>query len=290
MGGDVTYAGYLDLDRILSAQHPVSGAHDEMLFIVVHQASELWLKLCLHELAAARDLIAADELRPAFKMLSPRRPRAGAADRQLGRAEHDDPARLLAGSPIPRPLERVPVGAVPADGVHARRARSGHGDDARGDAGGGGGAARGNGPAEPVRRGVALAGATRVRHSRRSARTRAGAAARSHPAIIEAWAQVYRDPEHIGTSTSWPRSWSISSITSSAGASGTSRRSSGSSASRPAPGARRGCRIWRACSRKASSPSCSRCGRRFEGGHKPHPHRTVRPELVEGPLFPRARR
>jgi tryptophan 2,3-dioxygenase len=70
MGGDVTYSGYLDLGRILSAQHAVSGAHDEMLFIVVHQASELWLKLCLHELAAARERIAADELRPAFKMLS----------------------------------------------------------------------------------------------------------------------------------------------------------------------------------------------------------------------------
>ena len=67
---DVTYTSYLDLDRILSAQHPVSGAHDEMLFIIVHQASELWLKLCLHELTAARDCIARDDLRPAFKMLS----------------------------------------------------------------------------------------------------------------------------------------------------------------------------------------------------------------------------
>ncbi len=66
----VTYSSYLDLDRILAAQHPVSGAHDEMLFIIVHQASELWLKLCLHELAAARDHIAADDLRPAFKMLA----------------------------------------------------------------------------------------------------------------------------------------------------------------------------------------------------------------------------
>jgi tryptophan 2,3-dioxygenase len=70
MGRDVTYASYLDLDRVLAAQHPVSGAHDEMLFIIVHQASELWLKLCLHELAAARALVAAGELRPAFKMLS----------------------------------------------------------------------------------------------------------------------------------------------------------------------------------------------------------------------------
>lgn len=70
MPSDVTYGSYLDLDRILSAQHPVSGAHDEMLFIIVHQASELWLKLCLHELEAAREKIAADDLRPAFKMLS----------------------------------------------------------------------------------------------------------------------------------------------------------------------------------------------------------------------------
>ncbi|HEU4821011.1 MAG TPA: tryptophan 2,3-dioxygenase family protein [Qipengyuania sp.] len=70
MSGDVTYSSYLDLDRILAAQHPVSGAHDEMLFIIVHQASELWLKLCLHELTAARDCIARDDLRPAFKMLA----------------------------------------------------------------------------------------------------------------------------------------------------------------------------------------------------------------------------
>jgi tryptophan 2,3-dioxygenase len=70
MANDVTYSGYLDLDRILSAQHPASGAHDEMLFIIVHQSSELWLKLCLHELQAARTHIIADNLRPAFKMLA----------------------------------------------------------------------------------------------------------------------------------------------------------------------------------------------------------------------------
>ena len=67
---DVTYASYLDLERLLSAQHPASHAHDEMLFIVIHQASELWLKLCLHELEEARGRIAADDLRPAFKMLA----------------------------------------------------------------------------------------------------------------------------------------------------------------------------------------------------------------------------
>ena len=70
MAENVTYASYLDLDRILAAQHPASEAHDELLFIIVHQASELWLKLCLHELVAARECIAAENLRPAFKMLA----------------------------------------------------------------------------------------------------------------------------------------------------------------------------------------------------------------------------
>src|SRR3546814_6295481 len=70
MTQDVTYSSYLDLDRILAAQHSASDAHDEMLLIIVHQASELWLKLCLHELDEARAHIAADDLRPAFKMLA----------------------------------------------------------------------------------------------------------------------------------------------------------------------------------------------------------------------------
>ena len=79
MAEPVTYTSYLDLDRILGAQHPASDAHDEMLFIVVHQASELWLKLCLHELTAARAAIEADDLRPAFKMLA----RVARAQQQL---------------------------------------------------------------------------------------------------------------------------------------------------------------------------------------------------------------
>lgn len=70
MAPEITYSSYLDLERVLAAQHPVSGAHDEMLFIIVHQASELWLKLCIHELIAARGCLIADDLRPAFKMLA----------------------------------------------------------------------------------------------------------------------------------------------------------------------------------------------------------------------------
>ncbi len=66
----LTYGRYLALDDLLGCQRPVSASHDEMLFIVIHQASELWLKLMIHELRAARARIAADDLQPAFKMLA----------------------------------------------------------------------------------------------------------------------------------------------------------------------------------------------------------------------------
>ena len=68
--GEVSYSGYLQLDRILQAQQPLSSAHDEMLFIIQHQTSELWMKLAIHELSATCRLIAADDLQPAFKTLS----------------------------------------------------------------------------------------------------------------------------------------------------------------------------------------------------------------------------
>jgi len=67
---EISYSGYLQLDKILQAQQPLSTAHDEMLFIIQHQTSELWMKLAIHELSATCRLIAADELQPAFKTLS----------------------------------------------------------------------------------------------------------------------------------------------------------------------------------------------------------------------------
>ena len=66
----MSYGDYLQIDTILSAQKPLSPAHDEMLFIVQHQTSELWMKLMLHELQAAVRHIAQDDLPPAFKMLA----------------------------------------------------------------------------------------------------------------------------------------------------------------------------------------------------------------------------
>lgn len=66
----MSYTDYLGLDKILNAQHPLSQSHDEMLFIVQHQTSELWMRLALHELYAARDAIKNDRFSAAFKILS----------------------------------------------------------------------------------------------------------------------------------------------------------------------------------------------------------------------------
>ena len=66
----MSYGDYLSLDSILTAQHPQSDAHDEMLFIIQHQTSELWMKLAIREISAARKAIHGGDLRPAFKMLA----------------------------------------------------------------------------------------------------------------------------------------------------------------------------------------------------------------------------
>jgi tryptophan 2,3-dioxygenase len=66
----MSYGDYLHLDEVLGAQHPLSPDHNEMLFIVQHQTSELWMKLLLHELHAAIAKLAQDDLQAAFKMLA----------------------------------------------------------------------------------------------------------------------------------------------------------------------------------------------------------------------------
>ncbi|MDF1601042.1 tryptophan 2,3-dioxygenase [Mesorhizobium sp. YIM 152430] len=66
----MAYGDYLRLDAILNAQTPLSKSPDEMLFIIQHQTSELWMKLAIHEMRAAMDAIARDDLQPAFKMLT----------------------------------------------------------------------------------------------------------------------------------------------------------------------------------------------------------------------------
>jgi tryptophan 2,3-dioxygenase len=68
--GRMSYSDYLHLDQVLAAQNLRTLAHDEMLFIIQHQTSELWIKLALHEVSAAREAIKTDNLQPAFKMLA----------------------------------------------------------------------------------------------------------------------------------------------------------------------------------------------------------------------------
>lgn len=70
--GRMTYGSYLGLDQLLNAQHPVSTPqhHDEMLFIIQHQTTELWLKQLIHELSSARELLASDDLREALKRVA----------------------------------------------------------------------------------------------------------------------------------------------------------------------------------------------------------------------------
>ncbi len=66
----ITYTDYLSLDELLGAQRPLSALHDEMLFIVIHQTKELWLKQMLHELRLAIELVGEDRFAPAYKAMS----------------------------------------------------------------------------------------------------------------------------------------------------------------------------------------------------------------------------
>ncbi|EAB6717922.1 tryptophan 2,3-dioxygenase, partial [Salmonella enterica subsp. enterica] len=68
--GRMSYGDYLQLDKVLTAQHTLSSAHDELLFIIQHQTSELWMKLAIHEVRSAIAALRADQLQPAFKMLT----------------------------------------------------------------------------------------------------------------------------------------------------------------------------------------------------------------------------
>jgi tryptophan 2,3-dioxygenase len=69
LGSSLSYGEYLRLDKLLDAQKPLSTEHDEMLFIIVHQVSELWMRLMLHELNAVIECVRRDDLDPSFKML-----------------------------------------------------------------------------------------------------------------------------------------------------------------------------------------------------------------------------
>ena len=70
LGSSLSYGEYLHLDKLLAAQHPLTREHNEMLFVIVHQVSELWMRLMLHELTAAIACVRRDDVGPALKMLA----------------------------------------------------------------------------------------------------------------------------------------------------------------------------------------------------------------------------
>jgi tryptophan 2,3-dioxygenase len=70
LGSSLSYGEYLQLDKVLDAQKPLTYEHDEMMFIIVHQSSELWMRLMLHELHGALECVRRDDLDPSFKMLA----------------------------------------------------------------------------------------------------------------------------------------------------------------------------------------------------------------------------
>lgn len=70
LGSSLSYGEYLQLDKILDAQKPLTYEHDELMFIIVHQSSELWMRLMLHELNGVLECVRRDDLDPSFKMLT----------------------------------------------------------------------------------------------------------------------------------------------------------------------------------------------------------------------------
>ena len=158
---EMSYGDYLHLDAVLSAQHPLSPDHNEMLFIVQHQTSELWMKLMLHELRAAVAALAVDRPAAGVQDAGPRQPDHGAVGPRVGRTRHDDAAGVFGDPPLPQGEQRIPKLAIPLHRVH-------HGQQECGDAQapcaptrsiglGRAGLAR----AVAVRRGATPAGATR---------------------------------------------------------------------------------------------------------------------------------
>ena len=258
----MSYGGYLDLGTLLSAQRPLSDPehHDELLFIIQHQTTELWLKLVLHELSAACRLLRDDQLAPALKCI--------ARVKHIQRTLTEQWSVLATLTPAEYVQFRGVLGN--ASGFQSAQYRAVEftlGNKNAGHAAGvrrrsrrvpaGRGGPRG---AEPVRRVPADAGPLRLRDPRLRPRARRHEGVDVH---ARAGARLRRDLRRtrrsIGRRTRHARSSSTSRTTSSCGDSGISRPSSGSSASRPAPAARAACRSCSVRSSSRSSPSCSPC-------------------------------
>ena len=276
-----TYAGYLRLDALLSAQQPLSDHHDEMLFIVAHHVTELWLKLVGHELRSA--MAAARLRRPGAgaEAAGPDQAHPAADVRGLGGAGDADPGRVRAVPRCARRRVRLPVAGLPHGGVPAGQQESGDGAGVPARPGRVRAAAGRPDVAEPVRRVPAAAGPARAAGAARTGRARLVRAlhrARRRGRGASGWSMP--TPRRTGTSTRPPRSWSTSRSPSSCGGSGTSRPSSGSSGTSGAPAARRASASCAARSTSRSSPSCWRCAPRSvrrPAGDGTHAGETSRP-------------
>ena len=238
----MSYGDYLRLDVLLSAQQPLSDPpqHDELLFIVQHQTSELWLKLMIHELRSARALLRTDDLSPALKRMARIKHIQHTLTDQWSVLATLTPERVRRDPPVPRHQLRLPVRAVPRGRVPARQQERRHGEGLRPRRG------RPRHARHPAARAVAL---RRVPGPPRAPGVRRPAAA-AGPRLVAA-AHGRRGPRgrvrrrstprrpSTGGSTRRARSSSTSRTPSSSGASATCRSCSASSGTRPAPAARR---------------------------------------------------
>ena len=258
--GRMSYGDYLQIDRILDVQHCMTDAHDELLFIIQHQTSELWMRLALHELDAARRCLDADRAPEAFKMLA----RVARIFEQLNSAW--DVLRTMTPSDYSRfrddlgqssgfqswqyRLIEFAVGnrnpAMLRPHAHrpeilarleAELARPSLYDAAL---------------AHVARRGLPVPVAILTRDLR--------------PMIACATCgkRSTATPPATGRPMNWPRNWWISKITSAAGDSTTSPPSNGSSGSSAARVAPQVCPICDGCSKSNCSPSFGRSARPFD--------------------------
>ena len=222
----MSYGGYLRLDRLLDAQEPrSSGAdgapvHDELLFIIQHQVSELWMKLAIHEIRAAILHVRADRLSETFKILA----RVKLVQRQLFEQwavlETLTPSRVRGDPAVARNLVGIPVAPVPRARVPARQQAGGHARRVPARPGGARRAGRPAARAVALRRVPAAPRAARAARAPRTGRARLVAAlrARRRPAC-PCSATIYAIRAAGGTPTTCARSSSTSRSRSSYGGS-----------------------------------------------------------------------
>ena len=198
----MTYADYLKLDQLLSAQQPLSDLHDEMLFIVIHQTKELWMKQMLHELELAIAPGRRGPFRRSLQGDGADQPDPGGDDPVVGRAVDPDPGRLsskfrdVLGTCLGLPVGAVPRARISGSGSRTRASSIIMTRAARARARLAGGARR----AEPARGGAS------TRWSAPGSTSATGRSRRSP----RPGSRSIATPTAGSSSTSWPRSWSTS--------------------------------------------------------------------------------